>query len=98
MDVIYEDSPYSRTEMVPIEMPFLRLEGEPLLVRVPAKEDILGDKLTAFAPNTIGIPPFKGDRNCNLEIIKQMYDISRLFETVDDFTNTYSTFKRVSGS
>ena len=96
LDVIYEDSPYSRTEMVPIEMPFLRLDGEPLLVRVPAKEDILGDKLTAFAPNTIGIPPFKGDRNCNLEIIKQMYDISRLFETVDDFTNTYNTFKKVS--
>lgn len=49
-----------------------------------------------FGPDTIGIPRFKGDRNCNLEIIKQMFDVSRLFEAVDDFTNTYETFLKVS--
>lgn len=31
---------------------FLKLEGEPVLVNVPSKADMLGDKLTAFAPNT----------------------------------------------
>lgn len=97
LDVLYEDNPYSRTELVPIDSPFIKLEGEPVMVRVPAKEDILGDKLTAFGPDSIGIPRFKGERNCNLEIIKQMYDVSRLFENVEDFSHTYETFLKVSG-
>ena len=96
LDVLYEDNPYSTTESIPIESPFFKLEGKPLLVTVPTKEGILGDKLTAFAPNTTGIPYFKGDRNCNMEIIKQLYDINRLFENVENFTETFESFKRLS--
>lgn len=55
LDVLYEDCPYSNTQELPIDSPFIKLDGEPLLVTVPKKEDILGDKMTAFAPNTIGI-------------------------------------------
>lgn len=66
-------------QQLPIESPFIKLDSEPLLVTVPKKEDILGDKMTAFAPNTIGIPFYKKDRECNMEIIKQLYDINRLF-------------------
>lgn len=96
LDVLYENNPYSNTTRVAIDTPFVELEGEPLMVTVPAKEDILGDKITAFAPNTIGIPYYKGERNCNMEIIKQLYDINRLFLNVDDFSNTYKSFKKVS--
>ncbi|MGN1232697.1 MAG: nucleotidyl transferase AbiEii/AbiGii toxin family protein [Candidatus Cryptobacteroides sp.] len=56
LDVLYEDIQYSRVEMVPIEHPVLKTKGEPVMVKVPTKEDILGDKLTAFGPNSIGIP------------------------------------------
>ena len=48
LDVLYEDIQYSRVEMVPIEHPVLKTKGEPVMVKVPTKEDILGDKLTAF--------------------------------------------------
>lgn len=96
LDVLYENNPYSHTTQVAIDTPFVELEGEPLLVTVPAKEDILGDKMTAFAPNTIGIPYYKGERNCNMEIIKQLYDVNRLLLNVDDFSNTYESFKKVS--
>ena len=34
--------------------------GRETLVTVPTIDAITGDKLTAFAPNTIGIPYFKG--------------------------------------
>ena len=52
--------------------------------------------MTAFAPNTIGIPYFKKDRECNMEIIKHLYDINRLFENVDDFGPAYESFLKVS--
>ena len=43
-------------------------------------DDILGDKLTAFAPNTTGIPYEKSGLSRAMEIIKQLYDIGNLFE------------------
>lgn len=101
LDVLNSENPYHHTEKLDIDSPFFKQEGEPLKVIVPAKEDILGDKLTAFAPNTLGIPYHKEDRNgdrrrCSLEIIKQLFDISTLFNVVTDFTNTYESFKKVS--
>jgi hypothetical protein len=39
---------------------------------------MLGDKLTAFAPHTTGIPFFKGHKKCTMEIIKQLYDVASL--------------------
>lgn len=52
---------------------------------------ILGDKLTAFAPNTTGIPFGIGKE---LEIIKQMHDVASLFEVfenIEDVKRTYIT-------
>ena len=101
LDVLYEDNPYDNTQFLPIDSPFLLQAGEPLKVRVPSKEDILGDKLTAFGPNTLGIPYYKEDRageqrRCSLEIIKQLFDIGRLFDAVEDFTGALASFRKVS--
>lgn len=101
LDVLHEENPYTHTQILPIVSPFLKQEGVPLMVSVPTKEDILGDKLTAFGPNSIGIPYYKEDRDgnirrCSLEIIKQLFDISRLFEVVEDFSDTYKSFLKVS--
>ena len=102
LDVLSAENPYYNTLTLPIESPFFKQEGEPLMVRVPAIEDILGDKLTAFGPNTLGIPYFTGEdrdeerRRCSLEIIKQLFDIGCLFNSVTDFTNTYKSFQKVS--
>jgi len=54
------------------------------MVRVPDFDNILGDKLTAFAPNTTGIPYRKRDKEMGMEIIKQMYDIGCLFDKADN--------------
>ena len=88
LDVLYEDLQYHATEEVEIKGPFIELDDEPLKVTVPSADDILGDKLTAFAPNTSGIPYIKGDRDCSLEIIKQLYDVGRLFEHSGNFQHT----------
>ena len=92
LDVLYEDLQYHATEEVEIKGPFIELDNEPLMVTVPSADDILGDKLTAFAPNTSGIPYIKGGRDRSLEIINQLYDVGRLFEHADNFQHTKDTF------
>lgn len=95
LDVLYEDCHYQHTLEIPIASPFIETEGEPLMVKVPSVEDILGDKLTAFAPNTTGIPYHKGTKICSVEIIKQLYDIARLFERVENLETTAEAFNRI---
>ena len=96
LDVLNENCHYEEVVEVPIEGPFLKIEGTPSIVKVPSVGDILGDKLTAYAPNTTGIPYFKKDRDCSMEIIKQLYDIARLFDEVDNLEVTSRSFGRIA--
>lgn len=66
------------------------------MVTVPSAEDILGDKLTAFAPNTTGIPYYKKGKSCSMEIAKQLYDAGRLFENVTDLKITTQAFLKIA--
>lgn len=95
LDVLYENCHYQNTLEIPITSPFIDIEGEPLKVKVPSVDDILGDKLTAFAPNTTGIPYFKKERMCSVEIIKQLYDVARLFDRIDDLETTAKSFRSI---
>lgn len=94
LDVLFEDIHYHDVEQLPIQSRFLKMEGEPVLVSLPSKADMLGDKLTAFAPNTTGIPYFKGDKDCSMEIIKQLFDVASLFDVTNDLTVVTETFKK----
>lgn len=79
---------------LPIESSFLPQTGAPLLVKTPSIEDLLGDKLTAFAPNTTGIPYFKNDNSMSMEIIKQLYDVANLFDKADNLQVVKETFRK----
>lgn len=81
------------------------MTGEPLTVNLPSKDDLLGDKLTAFAPNTTGIPYIKTvigrgglpeERHCSMEIIKQLFDVASLFDRIDDLSIARSTFEKIA--
>ena len=96
LDVLFEDSHYNKVQHLPLKSPFIEFDGEPTIVNIPSIDDILGDKLTAFAPNTSGIPYFKGSSDCNLEIIKQLYDIGRLFDNVTDFSIVAKAYDKIS--
>lgn len=63
------------------------------MVKLPSKEDLLGDKLTAFAPHTTGIP-FSRRKNCSMEICKQLFDVASLFDIVGDLSVTAETFNK----
>lgn len=96
LDVLNEDCHYNEVVTLPIESPFIRMEGATNSVKMPSIGDILGDKLTAFAPNTTGIPYFKNGVDASMEIIKQLYDIARLFEKVDNLETTVKSFEKIS--
>lgn len=92
LDVLFEEAHYSQIVSLPIQSPLL-ITDEPLVtVSLPSHGDLLGDKLTAFAPHTTGIPFFKGQKKCTMEIIKQLFDVASLFDITDDLTVTRQTF------
>ncbi len=95
LDVLYEDIDYTRLFTLPIESPLLKTEGEPAMVQVPSLEDMLGDKLTAFAPHTTGIPFFKGDKPFSMEIMKQLFDVSSILDRTDTLESVSSTFHKL---
>jgi hypothetical protein len=72
LDILFEENPYQNVIETPINTPFIVQKGDVVKVKTPSFEDILGDKLTAFAPNTTGIPYFKGSSSKSMEIIKQL--------------------------
>jgi predicted nucleotidyltransferase component of viral defense system len=94
LDILFEEVNYKNLISLPIQSDFVPMIDNPLGVNVPSLEDILGDKLTAFAPNTTGIPYFKKDDSMSMEIIKQLYDIGNLFDTVSDIHTIKTTFFR----
>lgn len=94
LDILYEEVNYSKIVQLPIQSVFVPIKETPLLVDVPSLEDLLGDKLTAFAPNTTGIPYFKKEDSMSMEIIKQLYDIGNLLDIAIDANIIKATFYR----
>jgi hypothetical protein len=92
LDILFEELHYKNIVPLNIKSNFLPDTGIPLTVLTPCIEDITGDKLTAFAPNTTGIPYFKGEDSMNMEIIKQLYDVGYLADVVSDIGIIKSAF------
>lgn len=81
LDAVFAKNPYCMLAKREINNPLLLTEGLNYDVDIPTIDCILGDKLCAFAPDTIGI---QYGMNKDMEIIKQMFDISCL---IDEFSN-----------
>lgn len=94
--MLFETTPYSNLAAIPIVNRFLKTEEPDCLVNVPDINNLLADKLTAFAPRTIGIPYRKSGTECGMEIIKQLYDIGHLFDRADDITSIATTYRRIA--
>jgi len=55
LDILIEKPVYPEIIDKLIDLPILIQDGESTSVRIPGINSLLGDKLTAFAPNTIGM-------------------------------------------
>ena len=93
LDVLFEENHYKKLIQKEIKNDLLLTEGENLKVTLPSIDCILGDKLTAFAPHTTGIP-LGADKD--LEVIKQFYDVGTLIDAYTDFDDLRQTYFDVS--
>ncbi len=96
LDILIETSQYKNIQKIDISSPFVKQIEAPLQVSVPSIEDIIADKMTAFAPNTTGIPYVKSGRSKAMEIIKQLYDIGNLFDGIKDLDIVKDTFNKIA--
>lgn len=95
LDVLFDEVEYHEVVRKPIASPFLQSDNNPVYVSMPSLMDILGDKMTAFAPNTTGIPYYKEEKRCSMEIVKQLFDVASIFDATTDFEVARNTFSRI---
>lgn len=89
LDILEEKNLYPNTEVNLVKAPFIKLEN-PVKVRMPGIDCLLGDKLTAFAPNTIGVHYAK---KSSMQIIKQLFDVGELFNAAEDIALVRKSYK-----
>lgn len=92
LDILFDKTHYQKLVSISIESTFVQIDRPAINVSVPSFDDILGDKLTAFAPNTTGVPYQKNGHSQTMEIIKQLYDIGYLFDSAEDLSVVSKTF------
>ncbi len=88
LDVLFQDNPYPTTNPKLIKSIFIETSSETEL-NIPSVNSILGDKLTAFAFNSTGIPIGKGKA---MQIVKQLFDLGELFNLASDIKEIESSF------
>lgn len=91
LDVLLDTHSYSSLLEKPITGQWIRTDEKLIPVKIPTHESITGDKLTAFAPNTTGIPYNKGKE---LEIVKQLFDLGRLFHEIKIMEEVGASFDK----
>ena len=96
LDILFEAANYSNISLHELQSQFVNNEGKATQIEMPSAEDLLGDKLTAFAPNTIGIPYIRNGNSMSMEIIKQLYDIGNLFDALQDLKAVKTTFGKIA--
>jgi len=84
LDILFEIHAYPALVQLPVKAEWILTNQEDVLVNVPTASAIAGDKLTAFAPTTTGILYGQGKE---VEIIKQLHDLGRLYHRIDSLTS-----------
>ncbi|MFA5816596.1 MAG: nucleotidyl transferase AbiEii/AbiGii toxin family protein [Bacteroidales bacterium] len=99
LDVLFEENPYESLTRAEIRSPWLNTSDPYQLVNIPSIDSILGDKLTAFAPNSTGVPYWLGNPDFpdkRIEIIKQLHDISILIDHYTDISLANRVFRTIA--
>lgn len=91
LDVLSDANPYPAVHKKLLALPFIQTHKE-IFVTVPSVDSIIGDKLTAFAPHTIGIPL---DPRRSMQLVKQLFDLGELFPQAaspEEISSSYNAF------
>ncbi len=98
LDIVFDDFKYCNLQIINIESHFVKTTNPLLKVKIPSIDEMLGDKLTAFAPKTIGILYRRPNQfiSKHVEIIKQLYDISKLYDKMEKIEIVKATYHNVA--
>lgn len=88
LDVLFQDNPYPAIVNKPISNRFIDCK-EIIECQMPSSDSLLGDKLTAFAPHTTGIPFGVGK---SMQIQKQLFDVGNLFPLINNIGEVAESF------
>ncbi|MCF6176134.1 MAG: nucleotidyl transferase AbiEii/AbiGii toxin family protein [Victivallaceae bacterium] len=95
LDIVLDDPDFIPfIELKAIKGDFIEIETE-LTVKVPTIEGLFGDKLTAFAPHTSGVPfvTAKG-HSMKMQVVKQLFDVGELFNIATDFDKVKIAYQK----
>jgi len=92
LDVLFTKTPYAKVMRRELKNELILIEEPKTMITIPAIDAILGDKLTAFAPHTTGIPHGAGRE---LEIAKQLFDAAILFDKAEEHEILAETYDRI---
>ena len=92
LDILFDSAHYPELVESTIDTPWLSVDETLTTVTTPSINAICGDKLTAFAPETIGIPYYKQGQPFAMEICKQLFDLGKLFESITDMAIVKASF------
>ncbi len=101
LDVLYEEHGYPALVNAPIVNEWIQTDDNYIRVQIPSIDSITGDKLTAYAPNTIGIH-FKVEHpdgrvtEKQMEVMKQLFDLGILFDKVNDLNHFKQSFENTA--
>lgn len=98
LDIVFDEMEYVGLTKHKINSHFVETDNPYLEVNIPSIDEMLGDKLTAFAPKTIGILYTRPNqiRSKHVEIIKQLYDVAKLFDNMNDISLVKETYIKVA--
>lgn len=98
LDIVFDEMKYVGLSKHKINSHFVETDDPYLEVNIPSVDEMLGDKLTAFAPKTIGILYKRPNqfRSKHVEIIKQLYDVAKLFDNMADLKLVKDTYIKVA--
>ena len=93
LDVLFDKHLYPKVIKTPIRTFWIDTDYNITKVHTPSIDSILGDKLTVFAPNTTGIKYGIGK---SMEIMKQLFDIGRLFDHFENIEVVAESFRKIA--
>ncbi|MAY88588.1 MAG: hypothetical protein CML02_17935 [Pseudooceanicola sp.] len=92
LDILFDSAYYPELIESVVDISWISVTEPLTTITTPSINAICGDKLTAFAPETVGIPYYKGEGLFTMEICKQLFDLGKLFEDITDMKKVKASF------
>lgn len=92
LDILFDSAHYPELIESAVDISWISVVEPITSITTPSVNAICGDKLTAFAPETVGIPYHKGEGLFTMEICKQLFDLGKLFENITDMSIVKASF------